>query len=349
MEDKTFGRYRLIGLLGQGGMGQVFRAFDTATDRVVALKVLPPNLVEDPTFQQRFRREAHTAASLSDPHVIPIHSYGEIDGRLYVDMRRIEGRDLEAVLAEGGPMDPPRAVRIIEQVAEALDAAHSVGLVHRDIKPSNILLARRDFVYLIDFGIARALGATRYTRTGAAIGTLAYMAPERFDAEEVGPLSDVYALACVLHECLTGSQPFPGTSIEKQIAGHLTKPPPRPSSKQAGVSPRFDDVIAKGMAKNPDERFQTALELADAAREALDTRAAPVPPPPEPAVTEVNPTRPAPVLRPPPPRVPPPRPASPAPKPLVHVRTLRADTVTGAEESTGSKQLRLAGLPRSFT
>ncbi len=143
MAEKPFGRYRLIGLLGQGGMGQVYRAYDTATDRVVALKVLPPHLVEDPMFQQRFRREAHTAASLSDPHVIPIHSYGEIDGRLYVDMRLIEGRDLGAVLTQGGPMSPARAVPIIEQAAEALDAAHAVRLVHRDVKPSNILLARR--------------------------------------------------------------------------------------------------------------------------------------------------------------------------------------------------------------
>ncbi len=167
------------------------------------------------------------------------------------------------------------------------------------------------------------------------------MAPERFDAEEVGPLADVYALACVLHECLTGSQPYPGTSMEKQIAGHLTKPPPRPSTMQAGVSPKFDDVIAQGMAKNPEERFQSAFELADAARDALDARTAPMPPPPKPAVTQVNPMRSAPVRRPPPPRVAtPPRPSS-APKPLVDVRTPRADVATDAEESTGSNSYAL--------
>ena len=313
--ENSFGRYRLIGLLGQGGMGQVYRAYDTATDRVVALKVLPPHLVKDPTVQQRFRREAQTAASLSDPHVIPIHSYGEIEGRLYVDMQLIEGRDLGEVLADGGPMDPARAVRIVEQVAEALDAAHAVKLVHRDIKPSNILLARRDFVYLIDFGIARAVGATRYTGTGAAIGTLAYMAPERFDAEEVGPLADVYALACVLHECLTGSQPYPGTSLEKQIAGHLNKPPPRPSTMQAGVPSQLDDVIAKGMAKDPNERFQSAMALADAAHDALDDRAIVASAP-----TVFEPT----VVR-------------PAPPAAVRVRA-------PGPETTGSAPLRLAGL-----
>lgn len=339
MEENTFGRYRLIDLLGRGGMGQVYRAHDTATDRVVALKVLPPHLAEDPTFQHRFRREAHTAAGLTDPHVVPIHSYGEIGGRLYVDMRLIEGRDLGDVLSEG-PMDPARAVRIIEQVAEALDAAHAVGLVHRDVKPSNILLARRDFVYLIDFGIAIAAGGTRYTSTGAALGTLAYMAPERFDDEEPGPLSDVYALTCVLHECLTGRQPFPGSSLEKQMAGHLTKPPPRPSAIEASVSPKFDDVIAKGMAKNPAERTQSAIELADAARAALDSRPTePIPPRP-PGATAVVPTQQAPVWRPPPP-----------PAPLVRTpvrqpdRPPAGDRDTGpVHRATGSKLLRIAGL-----
>ena len=325
VEEKAFGRYRLIDLLGQGGMGQVYRAHDTVTDRVVALKVLPPDMAEDHTFQHRFRREAHIAAQLSDPHVVPIHNYGEIDGRLYVDMRLIEGRDLGAVIAEGGPMNPVRAVHIIEQVAEALDAAHSVGLVHRDVKPSNILLARRDFVYLIDFGIARAVGATRFTSTGAAIGTLAYMAPERFDTGEAEPSSDIYALACVLHECLTGRQPFPGTSLEQQVAGHLTKPPPRPSVIE-GVPAKFDEVIARGMAKNPGERFQTTLELADAARAALDSKPDYAPPPTREVPTQVAPTQPAPVWHAaptqPPPQPPhrapsvanPPEPSRPAPE-----------------------------------
>src|SRR5271169_4019005 len=156
-------------LLGRGGMGEVWRAHDTATNnRTVAIKLLPPHLAQDDTFVQRFRREADAAARLNTPHVIPIHTYGEIDGRLYVDMRLIEGRDLQQVLTEG-PMEPARAVRVIEGVALALHAAHKVGLLHRDVKPSNILLDENDFAYLIDFGIARAADETRMTKSGYAI------------------------------------------------------------------------------------------------------------------------------------------------------------------------------------
>ena len=163
MEGTPFGRYRLIELLGRGGMGEVWKAFDTATNRVVAVKVLPANLANDPQFEQRFRREAFAAAGLANPHVVPIHTFGEIDGRLYVDMRLIEGRDLEGILAHG-PLEPARAVGIIDQVASALHAAHRIGLVHRDVKPSNILVDEEDFAYLIDFGIARAAGETGLTR-----------------------------------------------------------------------------------------------------------------------------------------------------------------------------------------
>jgi serine/threonine protein kinase len=151
VEGTPFGRYRLIELLGRGGMGEVWRAHDTAANnRPVAIKVLPPHLAADDMYVARFRREADAAAQLNNPHIIPIHNYGEIDGRLYVDMRLVEGRDLSEVLAEG-PLEPGRAVRIIEQVARALRAAHEIGLVHRDVKPSNILIARDDFAYLIDF------------------------------------------------------------------------------------------------------------------------------------------------------------------------------------------------------
>ncbi|WP_245830080.1 serine/threonine-protein kinase, partial [Mycobacterium numidiamassiliense] len=163
-------------------MGQVFRAYDVDTDRIVALKVLPTHLAQDDEFQQRFRREARIAASLNDPHVVPIHSYGEIDGQLYVDMRLVEGRDLEHYIAEnGGRLRADRAVAVIEQVAAALDSARDMGLIHRDVKPSNILITNaRDFVYLIDFGIARTAADTALTRAGHTMGTVAYMAPERF-------------------------------------------------------------------------------------------------------------------------------------------------------------------------
>jgi serine/threonine protein kinase len=268
VKGTPFGRYELIDLLGRGGMGEVWKAFDTATQRVVAVKVLPPQLAADPVFEQRFRREAYAAAGLNDPHVVPIHNFGEIDGRLYVDMRLIEGEDLERVLARG-PLDPDRAVTIIEQVASALNAAHRVGLVHRDVKPSNILIAEDDFSYLIDFGIARGAGETGLTGTGNVVGTWPYMAPERFTTGQTDTRSDIYALACVLYECVTSSRPFPGDSVEQQIAGHLTTPPPRPSVTRPGVSPQLDSVIATGMAKDPDQRYSKTTELARAARSAI--------------------------------------------------------------------------------
>ena len=268
MEGTAFGRYRLVALLGRGGMGEVWRAHDTATDRTVAVKLLPPGLADDDTFVQRFRREAHAAARLNSPHVIPIHSYGEIDGRLYVDMRLIEGRDLQDVL-EDGPLEPGRAVRIIEQVAKALQAAHRVGLIHRDVKPSNILLDEDDFAYLIDFGIARATQDTRLTNTGGMIGTLHYLAPERLGSGEVDARADIYALACVLYECLTGGPPFPADSTERLIVAHLSAPPPHPSAARPDVPAQFDEVIATGMAKDPDQRYATTVELASAAHDAI--------------------------------------------------------------------------------
>ncbi len=272
MEGAPFGRYRLVELLGRGGMGEVWKAFDTATQRVVAVKVLPAQLAADPMFEERFRHEAFAAASLNNPHVVPIHNFGEIEGRLYVDMRLIEGQDLEHVLADG-PLDQARAVKIIEQIASALSAAHKIGLVHRDVKPSNILIAEDDFSYLIDFGIARAAGETKLTATGNVVGTWPYMAPERFTTGQSDTRSDIYALTCVLYECLTSSRPFPGNSVEQQIAGHLTTPPPRPSISRPEVTPELDAVIAAGMAKDPDKRYATTTEMARAARAAITNAA----------------------------------------------------------------------------
>jgi serine/threonine protein kinase len=288
VEGTPFGRYQLVDLLGRGGMGEVWRAFDTTMNRVVALKVLPANLADDAQYQTRFRREAQAAASLDEPHIVPIHDFGEIDGRLYVTMRLIDGKTITELLVNG-PLAPQRAVSIVGQIAAALGAAHRIGLVHRDVKPSNILVTEDDFAYLIDFGIARAAEATKLTSTGATIGTLAYMAPERFTSDRDDARADIYALTCVLHECLTGSQPFPGDSLERQITSHLTLPPPRPSTMQPGISPQMDQVIATGMAKNPDQRYATTKDLAAAARAALTapiphSQPAPfTPPPPTPS------------------------------------------------------------------
>ena len=220
-EGSEFGRYRILSKIGQGGMGQVFKAYDIATNREVALKVLPAEFASSPGFRERFQRESNLVAGLREPHVIPIHAFGEIDGQLYLDMRLVDATDAQTLLTVEGAMEPTRAVAIIDQVAAALDAGHAVGVEHRDVKPANILIADRDFVYLIDFGIARAAGETGLTSAGMAVGTFAYMAPERFAAGDCDHRADVYSLACVLYQLLTGVQPFTGTSVEQQIAGHL--------------------------------------------------------------------------------------------------------------------------------
>jgi serine/threonine-protein kinase len=324
-DGERFGRYVLHGLIGKGGMGQVYRAYDTETDRTVALKVLPPKLAKDNQFQERFRREALAAAKLNSPHVIPIHGAGEIDGRLYVDMRLIEGTDVDGLL-QSGPMTPARAVRIVSQVATALDAAHRVGLVHRDVKPSNVLVDASDFAYLIDFGIARVAGEGGLTSTGMMLGTWAYMAPERFTSGQADHRADVYALACVLFECVTGRRPFEGDGVEQQAAGHMFAEPPRASSYVAGVPAGLDEVIAAGMAKDPAHRYGSAGEFAQAAQAAL--RGEPTAPP-SPYVTHAPPTRHGTPM--PPARYTQVQPAPPtvAPSPLVASRSRRTPVMIG--------------------
>lgn len=203
----AFGKHNLVSLLGKGGMGEVYEAYDTDKNRTVALKILADALSNDPTFRTRFQRESQAAAILQEPHVIPIHDWGEIDGRLYIEMRLVRGQTLDELIAKG-PLEPSRAVAIIAQIGDALDAAHAEGLVHRDIKPHNIIVTQSDFAYLVDFGIAEARGDARLTTAGTPIGTVNYMAPERFGGQEAGPAVDVYSLACVLYEAVTGDRPW---------------------------------------------------------------------------------------------------------------------------------------------
>lgn len=268
MGDGYLGRYRLDELLGSGGSAEVWRAHDTVADRTVALKVLAPVLTADPEYRRRFEREARAASLLHGPHVVAVHTYGELEGRLFIDSEFVDGLDIEALLEWEGPMAPDAAVDLIAQIATALDEAHAAGLIHRDVKPQNIIVAPDDIAYLIDFGTALQDGQTAITQAGMLVGTPAYMAPERFDGT-VSTRSDIYSLACVLYECLTGERPFRLRNPAQLMRAHLERTPEPPSTLAPAVSAALDAVIARGLAKNPDERYSTAGEFAAAARAAL--------------------------------------------------------------------------------
>ena len=204
-------------------------------------------MAADKSYQERFRRESRVAARLQEPHVIPVHDFGDIDGTLYIDMRLVEGASLKDELRVNGPLEPKRAASIITQVAAALDAAHADKLIHRDIKPENVLLTPDDFAYLVDFGIAHAGGDASVTSTGLIIGSCAYMAAERFAGGQVGPAADIYSLTCLLYECLTGRAPFEtGGDLRQLMTAHMFSPPPRPSMMRPGITRAFDEVIAQG-------------------------------------------------------------------------------------------------------
>jgi serine/threonine kinase PknH len=264
-----FGPYHLKRLLGRGGMGEVYEAEHTVKEWTVAVKLMSDTFSKDPVFRERMKREARIAGRLQEPHVVPIHDYGEIDGQMFMEMRLVEGTDLDSLLKRFGPLTPPRAVAIITQTASALDAAHAAGVMHRDVKPPNILVTRDDFAYLVDFGIASATTDEKLTQLGTAVGTWKYMAPERFSNDEVTYRADIYALACVLHESLTGSPPYRADSASSLVTAHLMDPIPQPSTVRSGIPKGFDDVIARGMAKMPEDRYASAGDLAMAAHEAL--------------------------------------------------------------------------------
>ena len=264
-----FGPYELKRALGHGGMGEVYEAEHTVKGWTVALKLMSESVSSDPVFRERMRREARITGRLQEPHVVPIHDYGEIDGQMYLEMRLIEGTDLDTLLKRFGSLSAPRAVAIITQIASALDAAHAAGVTHRDVKPPNILVTNDDFAYLVDFGIASAKTDEKLTQLGTAVGTWKYMAPERFSSDEVDHRADIYSLACVLYECLTGSPPYSSDSAGVLVSAHLLEPIPQPSTKRSGIPRAFDAVIARGMAKKPQDRYASAGDLARAAHEAL--------------------------------------------------------------------------------
>jgi serine/threonine protein kinase, bacterial len=269
VEGTRFGSYLLMSALGEDD--RVWRAHDTAKDRDVALTVLPLEATADDRFTRRFQHELRIAADLRDPHVVPIHAFGEIDGRLYVDSALIGGQSLRALLARG-PVEAARAVDIVEQIASALDAAHARGLVHHDVEPAQVLLDSSGVAYLGGFGVSVGAGASPYS------------APERLVSGAGDDRSDVYSLASLFYETLTGTTPFPDDG-ESAAA-------PRPSDDRAGVPVAFDAVIAKGMARNPADRYSSPGALARAARAALTSAPEPVDPgAPVPAVAPPKPVR----------------------------------------------------------
>ncbi|HEY7281667.1 MAG TPA: serine/threonine-protein kinase, partial [Actinomycetota bacterium] len=307
--------YRVDRELGRGGMGVVYAAEHVALGRSVAVKVVAPDLAADPSFRERFLREAQLAAALEHPAIIPIYDAGESDGVLYLAMRRVDGGDLAAELAAHGPLDPRRVVRLIAPVAGALDVAHRRHLVHRDVKPQNILIEpgsgdEPDRVFLTDFGLTKRTDESAgLTRTGMFVGTFRYAAPEQFQGHAVDGRTDEYSLACVVYECLAGAPPYPGNSDAEMMFGHLWLPPPQPSLRRPDLGPAADGVLARALAKAPEDRFPTCGELLrelDAAVGSPSGRTVVAPPPPAP----VGPTRthhvpPAPAPAP----VPPPQPS----------------------------------------
>jgi CHASE2 domain-containing sensor protein len=287
--------YKLEQVLGRGGMGIVYCATQLTLGRPVAIKLIAAEYSEDATFRERFALESRAAASIEHANVIPVYEAGEDNGLLFIAMRRVEGCDLAQLLARSGPLRPERAARMVAQIGGALDAAHSRGLVHRDVKPANVLvtLEEPEHVYLTDFGVAKQLGTPgRATKIGQWVGTLDYLAPEQIRGEEVSPAADVYALTALLYHCLIGETPFPRESEAAIMWAHVSAPPPEAAGKRGDLPAALDAVIARGMAKQPEDRFPSATALASACAEALGMAAV------EPQTPRILPVRDRPLLAP---------------------------------------------------
>jgi protein kinase-like protein/WD40 domain-containing protein len=270
--------YRLEAQVGAGGMAVVYRARDQRLGRLVALKVLAPGLAADEEFRRRFIAESRAAAAVDDPHIIPVYEAGEADGVLFIAMRFVPGRDLRAVLAGEGPMDPERVGGFVSPVASALDAAHRAGLVHRDVKPANILVDERPgrppHVYLSDFGVSKgALSSAGMTASGVFLGTPDYAAPEQIQGLAVDGRADQYALACVAYQLLTGVTPFQRDQGMAVLFAHMSEPPPPLAAQRPGLPGAADEVLARALAKVPEKRYGSCREFADALQDALGAQA----------------------------------------------------------------------------
>jgi len=258
---RYFGDYELLEEIARGGMGVVYRATQLALERPVALKVIARQLADDEKFRRRFLSESRLAAQLEHPAVVPVYDAREDDGELIVAMRLIEGGDLRKLIDREGPLEPERAVHLLGQVAEALDAAHAAGIVHRDVKPHNILI-EGERAYLSDFGLAKAYAETGPGSGASIVGTVEYMAPEQWRGDRVGPAADVYALGCVLYECATGAPPFVARHLAELGFAHLAEPPPDPREREPGLPADFALALLTALEKEPAARPTTATALA---------------------------------------------------------------------------------------
>ncbi|MGH8881279.1 MAG: protein kinase domain-containing protein, partial [Stackebrandtia sp.] len=244
----------------------MWRAEDSRLGRIVAVKQLRDSLAGDPAFVERFRREARAVAALSHPNIAGVFDYGEDEGKHFIVMEHVPGRDLSQVIREDGPLDSDRATSITAQVCDALGHAHAAGVIHRDVKPANIIVTDDGRVKVTDFGIARAVGDTTLTAAGSVLGTAHYVSPEQAGGERVSGASDIYSLGIVLYEMLTGSVPFTGDSPIAVAMRHLSDDVPPPSELQSEVPAHLDDAVARATAKEPTDRFPTAEEMAAALR-----------------------------------------------------------------------------------
>ncbi len=293
------GKYAIVGEIGHGGFATVYQAHDPDRDRMVALKVLAPHLLQDAAFTARFRAEFETVVRLHHPNIMSVYEYGEIDGQPYIAMEHVPGVTLEQVLKQAdGPLPLQRVLRIVEGLAAALTHALRRGVVHRDIKPQNIMVQARDQVKLADFGIAKVAARTFQTTTGRIFGSPEYMSPEQAQGEDLDHRSDVYSLGVMLYEMVTGQVPFASDTPLSVMLSHCEQAPPPPTARNPHLPEPVGQVVLKALAKSPADRFQSATELAHDLRRALEgkTLVFQMPPPvtPEPAsvpLTETEPTR----------------------------------------------------------
>ncbi|HEY9525089.1 MAG TPA: serine/threonine-protein kinase, partial [Thermopolyspora sp.] len=272
------GDYLIESVVGRGGMATVYRARDQRLNRLVALKVLAPQLAHDPRFRDRFVRESRLVASIDHPHIIPIYEAGEANELLFIAMRYVEGRDLRRLIQAEGPLPVARANRLFSQIASALDSAHLNGLVHRDVKPANILVARgptagdaeSDHVYLTDFGLTKSTYSQEgLTSQGQFMGTPRYVAPEQIRGLPVDGRSDLYAFACVVYEALTGQPPFQRDTELALLYAHVSHEPPPLTPYRPDLPHAANGVMFQALAKSPTERYATCQQFVTALRDAI--------------------------------------------------------------------------------